>query len=246
MTDLLTISLVALVCMVLVHLFSTLYSLAEGRYRGIWLSLAGGVSVAYVFVRVLPDLGRHDEVIATLFPQRLPYLDYHGYLVALYGLAFFYGLDRLALADHRQRQVDDPAKGSDRFVFWIHIGSFATVNLLVGYLLLRREHGSAQNLVIFAVAMIFYLFVTDNSLHAHHPAAFKRVGRYVLAASVTAGWLIGLSTELRETTIALLFAFLAGGVILNVLKEELPAEGKSRYWAFLVGMTAYSALLVAI
>ena len=55
------------------------------------------------------------------------------------------------------------------------------------------------------------------------------MGRYVLAGAVTMGWLIGLSTDLPGAFVAIFFAFLAGGVILNVLKEELPAEGKSRY-----------------
>ena len=59
--------------------------------------------------------------------------------------------------------------------------------------------------------------------------------------------LMYVKTEMTViNTVAIFFAFLAGGVILNVLKEELPAEGKSRYWAFLVGLTGYSALLVAL
>jgi len=39
---------------------------------------------------------------------------------------------------------------------------------------------------------------------------------------------------------AVLLAFLAGGVILNVLKEELPEERDRRFWAFLVGAAAYA------
>ncbi|HYF03381.1 MAG TPA: hypothetical protein VEC36_08390 [Patescibacteria group bacterium] len=41
-------------------------------------------------------------------------------------------------------------------------------------------------------------------------------------------------------------AFIGGGVILNVLKEELPKERKSRYWTFLLGAGAYSILLLAL
>ncbi|WP_180381094.1 MULTISPECIES: hypothetical protein [Fischerella] len=46
--------------------------------------------------------------------------------------------------------------------------------------------------------------------------------------------------------IALLFTFLAGGVILNILKEELPEERKSRFWAFALGAGIYTVLLLAL
>ncbi len=41
-----------------------------------------------------------------------------------------------------------------------------------------------------------------------------------------------------------LTAFLAGGIILNVLKEELPEERESRFGAFFVGSLLYSVLLL--
>ena len=101
-------------------------------------------------------------------------------------------------------------------------------------------------LLLFSLAMTFYLFVLDNSLHTHHRKEYETVGRYILLTSVMAGWLLGLAVEVPETSIAIFFAFLAGGVILNVLKEELPSELESRYWAFLIGVVCYSAILVVI
>lgn len=41
-------------------------------------------------------------------------------------------------------------------------------------------------------------------------------------------------------------AFIAGGIILNVLKEELPPARESRYWTFALGATAYGTLLVIL
>jgi hypothetical protein len=40
-------------------------------------------------------------------------------------------------------------------------------------------------------------------------------------------------------------ALLAGGVILNVRKGELPEEQKSRFGAFAPGASGYAAILVA-
>ena len=44
----------------------------------------------------------------------------------------------------------------------------------------------------------------------------------------------------------LLFALLAGGVIMNVLKEELPEERESCFWALALGAAVYAALLLAL
>jgi zinc transporter ZupT len=76
--------------------------------------------------------------------------------------------------------------------------------------------------------------------------SYDRVGRWILAAAIIVGWVIGQGTEIHEAAIAVLFAFLAGGVILNVLKEELPDERQSKFWAFALGAAIYAALLVSV
>lgn len=68
----------------------------------------------------------------------------------------------------------------------------------------------------------------------------------MFSVAIVAGWAIGLAGEIHEAALAVLLAFLAGGVMLNVLKEELPEERDSRFWAFLVGAAAYAALLLAL
>ena len=52
--------------------------------------------------------------------------------------------------------------------------------------------------------------------------------------------------EIGELPLALLFAFLAGGIVLNVLKEELPAERESRFSAFVLGAAGYAAILLLL
>jgi hypothetical protein len=49
---------------------------------------------------------------------------------------------------------------------------------------------------------------------------------------------------IHGAALALVFAFLAGGVVLNVLKEELPEDRQSRIAPFAVGAAAYAVLLV--
>ena len=236
-------ALAALGAFVAVHLAAFRLHFLQGVPRSIWLSIAGGVSVAYVFVHILPTLGAGQRTIDAAAGPVLSFLEHHVYLIALAGLATFYGLDRLAIAS---RKGGEEGGGTDRGVFRIHIVAFALYNALVGYLLLHGEAQTPAGLAIYASAMSLHFVVTDHSLLEHHRAAYLEVGRYVLAVAVTAGYALGMVIEVSDAGLAALFAFLAGGVILNVLKEELPEERRGRFWAFAAGLGAYSALLLAL
>jgi hypothetical protein len=65
-----------------------------------------------------------------------------------------------------------------------------------------------------------------------------------LAAAPLAGWALGVATTLSLAATSALFAFLAGAVIMNVLKEELPEERAARFGPFAAGAASYAALLM--
>jgi hypothetical protein len=236
-----TTAVIALV-FALVHLVGARMRFLGGVPRSLWLSTAGGVSVAYVFVHLLPELAAHQ---ARAGDAQALAADRGLYLLALTGLALFYGLERLVRQSARgARQRGEPSRASTP-AFWLHLGSFALYNLLVGYLLLHREESDARGLAIYAVAMALHFIVNDQGLRQMHGAAYDRQGRWLLAAAPVAGWLLGLRVTLPPAALAAAFALLAGSVLLNVLKEELPEERESRFWAFAAGAAAYAALLLA-
>jgi zinc transporter ZupT len=243
-TPLQTAALCAAFGLSLVHLFAGKLRFLEVIPRSRWLSLASGVSVAYVFIRIFPELGEHQSRIEQTGNMGLPFLTNHVYLIALFGLAVFYGLERLVRASRmKQRRAeagDTPSPG----VFWLHIVSFSLYNVLVGYLLVHREVAGALSLLLFFLAMALHFLVNDYGLRHIHRDAYRRTGRWVLAAGVIWGWSAGIAVNVGLNAIAVLFSFLAGGVILNVLKEELPEERESRFWAFAAGAAGYTLILL--
>lgn len=68
----------------------------------------------------------------------------------------------------------------------------------------------------------------------------------MLAAAVVAGTTLGLHREVPVEAVAVLLALLGGGVMLNVLKEELPAERDSRFLPFVAGAALYALLLLQL
>lgn len=230
----------------LVHLFSGRLRFLQVVPRSRWLSSSSGVSVAYVFVHILPDLSEAQSTIRKSIDSTLAFLEHHVYLLALLGLAIFYGLERLATVSRQRSQQAGGADVTSPGVFWLHMVSFAFYNALIGYLLVHREVSGLANLILFAIAMALHFLVNDYGLREHHKKMYDHRGRWILAAAIIAGWAIGNATKLSEAAIAILFAFLAGGIMLNVLKEELPDERDSCFWAFALGAGGYTLLLLAL
>lgn len=241
-------SLLAVVGLVVVHLISNRLRFLDGTPRSIWLSIAGGISVAYVFVYLLPELAEGQETVAEALEEGggLILLENHIYLVALVGLTVFYGLDRLATTSRRRMRAVGGKDSTSPGVFWVYISSFAVYNFLIGYLLLHRLDTGLGNLLLFFVAMALHFVVNDHGLREQHKEVYLRLGQWVVSAALVLGWLVGLLTEIPEVVVAIQTAFLAGGVIMNVLKEELPEERESRFWAFVLGAALYAAILLAL
>lgn len=210
------------------------------------LSAAGGVSVAYVFVHLLPEIAEAQEAIGEVAGGAIASIERHAYLFALVGLVVFYGLERAAVAsrgDARRSGGEATAPG----IFWISTISFAVYNALIGYLLLERSRDSPLvELVLFALALALHMVVNDLGLRGHHKSRYDRWGRWILAAAPLVGVAVAAGWEISEAALGLVIAFLGGGIVLNVLKEELPEERESRFGAFLAGAAAYGALLLLV
>lgn len=237
-------TLLAAIFLALIHLFANRLRLSF-LPRSKWLSFAGGISVTYIFIHLLPELEEWQQEAG--LENMLSFLEHHLYLISLLGLSFFYGLERAAKLSRQSRR--DDKKGGEDFpknarIFWIHISSFSFYNLLIGYLLVHRDVGSLRALIIYSLAMAFHFLVNDYGLADHYQGAYRKTGRWILTAAILVGWGVGMLTEIPEAGLAVLFAILVGGVILNVLKEELPEERKSNFWAFLAGIVLYSFLLL--
>lgn len=240
------LALGAALLLALVHIFTPRMRFLAGTPRSVWLSIAGGVSVAYVFVHLIPELGSGQEEFSRALGSVLGIADRHVYLIALVGLVIFYGLQRLGEQSRRKRSAEVGEDRTSPAVFWIHMTSFGIYTALIGYLLLHLERRTVLALAFFAVAMALHFLVTDFGLNEDHKEQYRSWGRWVLVVALFIGLAVGYLTEISDVLIVILVAFLAGGIILNVLKEEIPQERRSRFWAFALGAGVYAALLLTL
>ncbi|GAA4455639.1 hypothetical protein GCM10023189_23680 [Nibrella saemangeumensis] len=241
-------ALAAAFLLAFIHLFAARFSFLGGIPRNRWLSFAGGISIAYVLVHLLPELNRsQQQAIGENHPLTIA-LEEPVYLVALTGLVAFYGLEHLALTSRARHGESGEETETTPAVFWIHIGSFTLYNPLIGYTLFHLEEGvNLESVLLFTVAMGLHFIVSDFGLREHHEAArYQRIGRWLLSGAILLGAAVGFTTELPEESTAVAIAFLAGGVILNVIKEELPKERQSQFLPFVLGAFGYAVLLLAL
>ncbi len=244
-------ALIIAAMLALVHLFGHHMTFLRNIPRSRWLSLAGGASIAYIFVHLLPELQEHQENYAASGP--FLFLEHHVYFIALGGLVLYYGMERAALTsqasrrEHKGETADmgtDPGEIHPTTIFYLHIAFFVVYNFIIGYTLLAGEREGFGTLGFYGLAMALHFLVNDVGLYDHYAERYKHRGRWMLAAAVVLGVLTALFLEISDTNLAVLFGFIAGSTILNVLKEELPEYRRSNFWAFLTGVVLYAGLLL--
>jgi hypothetical protein len=226
-------ALLAALALCAVHLFGHRLPLTRRGPGSHWLAFAGGTSIAYVFVHLLPELSRGQRLFESRGEGSLG--EHVVHLTALGGLLAFYGLERLTLA------VPSTAPAGR---FWVRLHAFGLYNFLVGCLLAERKE---RALFLFTLGMGLHYLITDVAMSDAARAAYLRRGRWWLVAMLLLGWVVGDRLGLPDRWAVLGAAFVGGGVVLNVLKEELPGdEAAGRFIAFSVGAVGYAALLLAL
>ncbi len=122
----------------------------------------------------------------------------------------------------------EPGTGHQR-VFWLHLGSFLVYNALITYTLPLNYRTNVPFAVLFTVAMGLHFVLSDRGLEEHYGKQFDRwPPRLLLAGALLLGWLLAtLLAPTSSVTVSLLTAFLAGSILLNVFKEEIPSTRRS-------------------
>ena len=250
------LSLVALGAIALVHLGTHRMRWLSGTPRSRALSFASGVSVAYVFLHLLPEIAHGQHLLDELEESRSPVPGLGIYLLALLGLLVFYALDRVfeVLRARGSPSCKDPgadsAAGERHTLFWIHLAIFAVYSFIVGCLIAHLPEGPAFEmtgevtaLAVFTLAIGMHMVVVDFALCKDFPQGWRRLGRFIMVGALLAGWTIGHFAYLEGPLLYALVALLAGGILLNTFKEELPEDRESRTGWLLIGAAGYTVLL---
>ena len=206
------------------------------------LSAAAGVSVAYVFLRALPEMSEAQDIFTRVTLNRgLPFPERRVYTAALIGFLLFYGLENMVSRSAAHgREQGESASG---FTYKLQLGGFAAYCGLVGYLMVHQQ---SLPTLLYLIAMTLHFLAVNHSFEREYGSVYDHGGRWILAVAVVVGGSAGIFTSMSEELLATLLGFNSGGVVINSMIMELPTGKEGRFWAFCFGAVGYSLLLLLI
>ena len=125
----------------------------------------------------------------------------------------------------------------DGLVYGLHLSMFCLYNFLITYTMSLRALSSMTATVVFTFAMALHFVLTDRKFSRFYVVRFQHFGRFLLMSALLVGWLCSVIFDPVNVLVsAFMLAFLAGSVLLNVFKEELPAARLTNYTWFSFGI----------
>ncbi len=215
----------------------------EGR-RGV-RSFNVGIAVAYVFVDLFPHLAYWQH---SLLASPDPYRNDIGHLIftiALVGFVFNLGLV-LGSGRGREHEGKKPLIGlGDHSGFTT--ASLAVYCFMVGYITTTRKMVSPLELALFTMAMCVHFAGLASLLEEQSSRVYASVTRYVLAASVIVGSVVGIIIDITLMYRALLYAFVSGTVVVVAAAYELPRlRSRNEFPLFAAGAASFAVIMFLV
>ncbi len=232
---------------VLVHLFVHRMQFLHGS-RSIWLDVFAGVALGYLFVDILPHLATYQRKFTEATAGGLlGFMEHHAYLVTMAGFLMYLAI---ALSGARIRARRSPGTitlGNLPVTVGIAALSMVAYAFLIGYMLAEQPTHRSVAGIGFGIAMAAHFVGLDHFYRDLQPRLYDAPLRYILAGAIYGGWLLGVVGELPDLVYALVFALLAGGLMVVTAVFELPrVRSWRRYVSFCLGAIAFSALILVV
>jgi hypothetical protein len=167
------------------------------------------------------------------------------YIAALVGFVVFYGLEHLVGQRKTAAEIVSESGGEyeARLMHPTHVGGFALYNLLVGYLLIEWGD-NPMALALYSAALGLHFLVTDDGMRRDYGSNYDRYGRHLMAGSVLAGAALASIWPVPVGLLTIVVGVVAGGVVINSMKDELPPASGGRFLPFLVGSVSYTVVIL--
>jgi hypothetical protein len=188
-------------------------------------AFGSGLSVAYVFLHLLPSL---DTSIKLVGPRI--------YFVALLGFVLFYGLDVFF----------QPPKHEHPTKYHAYLTALFLYDGLIVFTLGLQLPPSTILTLVFAFSLAVDVLNTDIELQTEFGSRFVKAGRGVLVGGVAFGYGLGLVRRPHPLAVDILTAALAGFMMFHTFKWLFPVSSNKKFPAFLAGLFGFLLLHMAL
>jgi hypothetical protein len=226
-------SLLLITALVTVHVTVQYWRFLKGPRAAIWLSISAGTALAYVFAYLLPKLAIIQmKITESGWEPVIYFMHNHAYLLALAGLLTFFALERSG------GKVETGNSICFNRQLLLQIVVYGLYNIQLGYLASEMPRPEIASYLLVAVILNLHLMGVDHFILHRNPPAYTRLLRWVYAVAIVLGWSIGQLTTALEYIVVLCGAFVAGGIIIIAIRDELPGHPNARPTAFFIAVFA--------
>jgi hypothetical protein len=244
--DLLTFG--GLIFLALTHIASSRVRLLHAFESRGWLSFGAGVSVAYVFLHVFPEIGIFQNQLTghTGTHQSVSFMNQPLYVAALGGLCILYLLDTIEAGFN-----NEATSVAQRHKYYIPLFSvrgalYFLYNIMIAYIITQRPGEGLINITLIVIALMLHFFVINVSFHEVYEDLYDKYIRWSAAAGLFLGWSLGLIVDLPDLLIVTVFSLIGGMITYVSLKSELPQTQHKAPLHFIAGASIYALIVLAI
>lgn len=238
------LSLAVIIGLTIIH-YSSRYFTFQAIPQPFFMSFAAGVGISYILMFMLPMIPHGYYLLVEEYNELVAETIY---LAALLGFSLFYVIDIMIIRYKEKklkRRLSEEEEESNTQLFIAHIIFFMLYNATIGYTLSHYQMTAPYALKLFFVFGLHFITI-DWGLRHKHSYDYDRYGRKLLSASILFGYLFGSFINFSDITISLVESLLLGGMMMNVIRRELPSEYYGSVSGFLLASVLSSISFIAL
>ncbi|MDO3385812.1 hypothetical protein QWI17_08180 [Gilvimarinus sp. SDUM040013] len=236
-------SLLIVITFVTIHITLPYWSVLKGRHSHTLLSICSGTALAYVFTYLMPKLALVQTKVTLGLDEAFPVLyGHYVYLLALAGFLTFFALDQKI--DHLQHSEGGPAPLKKALA--LQIVGYGIYSAQIGYLTTIANDPNIQSYIAASLIIGLHVVGVNHFIFHQNPAIFKSTLRWVYAGSTIVGWALGTFISSLEVPALLLNAFIAGGIIITAIRDELPGRSDKKPRVFYLSVIFGCLAILAV
>ncbi len=211
-----------------VHFFSN--KIRDGsKYKTEIMSFAAGISLTYLLLFLLPELYEGVQALQKLL-----------FVFVLFGALAFHLVEKYIYQHEKKNKIM-------RDLSIVHALSFFTYHFIVGVVLVNLLQRNILTGVLFLLPILSFTAVGQVSLREIRGKLIeKNMVRLGLSAATLIGVIEAIYLPLPPTAFYSLMGFVAGAMLYQVMRENIPSERYGNAVWFLIGAFLYTLIIMFI
>ncbi len=211
------------------HYFSENLELAAEPKRSRIISFGAGISIAYLFLHLLPHT--YEAAI---------HLEEWVFLFLLLGFSLFHLSEKYIYQHIRQEKRAKELKEIHSIIFFIY-------HFSVGIVIADKMDISILEGSLFVIPVALHIGVSTVSLSKIHGEIRESIFiKVILSLSTLLGVVFAILMHIPDTVNNILVSFIAGVLLFIIVKEFLPEKEKGKPLFFLFGLLLFCVINIVI